>query len=124
MMKTLSITVPIAMLVGFTGTLLTLFGPNTLQAQYLKFAIMVALFLVIMVGCYWIVVAPGASNARRRESPSGREAEEGVLLLLVSREGLQEMSSSSPLFTRTPERVYPRSRTSALRLSTKLSSGE
>ena len=77
MMKTLSITVPIAMLVGFTGTLLTLFGPNTLQAQYLKFAIMVVLFLVIMVGCYWFLVVPNASSARRGENPSGREAEGG-----------------------------------------------
>jgi uncharacterized membrane protein len=77
MMKTLLITVPIAMLVGFTGTLLTLFGPNTLQAQYLKFAIMVVLFLVIMVGCYWFVVVPGARNARRRENPSGGDAEGG-----------------------------------------------
>jgi uncharacterized membrane protein len=76
MMKTLLITVPIAMLVGFTGTLFTLFGPNTLEAQYLKFAIMLVLFLIIMVGCYWFLVVPSESNARR-ENPSSRGAEEG-----------------------------------------------
>ena len=76
MMKTLLITVPIAMLVGLSGTVLTLFGPNTLEAQYLKFAIILVLFLVIMVGCYWFLVVPGGSNARR-ENPSGRDAEEG-----------------------------------------------
>jgi uncharacterized membrane protein len=36
MMKTVLITGSIAMVVGFCGTLLTLFGPNTLAAQYLK----------------------------------------------------------------------------------------
>jgi hypothetical protein len=30
-----------------------------------------------MVGCYWFVVVPGARNARRRENPSGGEAEGG-----------------------------------------------
>ena len=67
MIKTLLITVPIAMVVGFTGTLLTLFGPNTLNAQYLKFAIMLILFLVILVGSYWFVMVP-----------PGRERQQGA----------------------------------------------
>ena len=79
MIKTLLITVPIAMVVGFSGTLYTLFGPNTLEAQYLKFAIMLVLFLVIMVGCYWFLVVPSGGNARR-ENPSGRDTEEGGAL--------------------------------------------
>ena len=50
MMKTLLITVSISLVVGLSGTVLTLFGPNTLTAQYVKFAIMLLLFLVIVVG--------------------------------------------------------------------------
>ena len=67
MIKTLLITVPIAMLVGFTGTLLTLFGPNTLNAQYLKFAIMLLLFLVMLVGSYWFVMVPPGRERQERE---------------------------------------------------------
>ncbi len=76
MMKTVLITVAIAMVVGFSGTLLTLFGPNTLEAQYLKFAIMLLLFLVILVGSYWfVVVTPGRNGGR--ENPAGTDAEWG-----------------------------------------------
>ena len=80
MMKTILITGSIAMVVGFSGTLLTLFGPNTLGAQYVKFTIMLLLFLVILVGSYWFVmVPPGRERQQRerqqRENPSGREAE-------------------------------------------------
>lgn len=74
MMKTVLITGSIAMVVGFSGTLLTLFGPNTLAAQYVKFAIMLLLFLVILVGSYWFVMVPSARN-NRGENPSGRDAE-------------------------------------------------
>ena len=44
-----------AMVVGFSGTLLTLIGPNTLPAlpaQYVKFAILLLLFVVILIGSY------------------------------------------------------------------------
>jgi membrane-bound ClpP family serine protease len=64
-MKTLLITGSIAMVVGFSGTLLTLFGPNTIEAQYVKFAIMLLLFLVILVGSYWFVMVPTERTARR-----------------------------------------------------------
>jgi hypothetical protein len=67
MMKTILITGSIAMVVGFSGTLLTLFGPNTVEAQYVKFAIMVLLFLVILIGSYWFVMVP-----------PGRERQQGA----------------------------------------------
>jgi hypothetical protein len=76
MMKTVLITGSIAMVVGFSGTLLTLFGPNTLAAQYLKFAVMLLLFAVILIGAYWFLVVPTATNGRR-ENPTGRDAEGG-----------------------------------------------
>lgn len=71
MMKTILITGSIAMVVGFSGTLLTLFGPNTLEAQYIKFAIMLLLFLVILVGSYWFVVVP----PERQQQREGRSRE-------------------------------------------------
>jgi len=67
MIKTLLITVPIAMVVGLSGTVLTLFGPNTLNAQYLKFAIMLLLFLVMLVGSYWFVMVPPGREGQERE---------------------------------------------------------
>jgi hypothetical protein len=77
MMKTVLITGSIAMVVGFSGTLLTLFGPNTLAAQYLKFAVMLLLFLVILIGAYWFLVVPIGRHGRR-ENPTGRDAEGGT----------------------------------------------
>ena len=74
MIRTISITVAIAMVVGFSGTLLTLFGPNTLAAQYWKFAIMLLLFVVILVGAYWFVLVPTGSNGRR-ENPTGTDTQ-------------------------------------------------
>jgi hypothetical protein len=68
-MRTLLITGAIAMVVGFSGTLLTLFGPNTFEAQLVKFAIMLLLFLVILIGSYWFVmVPPGRDGGRERGS--------------------------------------------------------
>ena len=64
-MKTLLITGAIAMVVGFSGTLLTLFGPNTFEAQLVKFAIMLLLFVVILIGSYWFVMVPSGSAGRR-----------------------------------------------------------
>jgi O-antigen/teichoic acid export membrane protein len=75
MIKTLLITVPIALVVGLSGTVLTFFGPNTLEAQYVKFAIMLLLFLVMLVGSYWFVMVP-SERTGRKENPSGRDAEE------------------------------------------------
>jgi hypothetical protein len=72
MIKTLLITVPIALVVGLSGTVLTLFGPNTLNAQYVKFAIMLLLFLVMLVGSYWFVMVP---PGRERQEREGQERE-------------------------------------------------
>jgi len=77
-MRTLLITGAIAMVVGFSGTLLTLFGPNTFQAQLVKFAIMLVLFLVMLIGSYWFVMVPSDRTGRRRENPSGTDAEGGT----------------------------------------------
>jgi hypothetical protein len=73
-MKTLLITASIAMVVGFSGTLLTLFGPNTFEAQLVKFAIMLLLFLVILVGSYWFVMVP-TGRTGSRENRSTKDAE-------------------------------------------------
>jgi Tfp pilus assembly protein PilO len=74
MIKTLLITVPIALVVGLSGTVLTLFGPNTLNAQYVKFAIMLLLFLVMLVGSYWFVMVPPGRERQEREQQE-RETE-------------------------------------------------
>ena len=74
MIKTILITGSIAMVVGFSGTLLTLFGPNTLGAQYAKFTIMLLLFLVIVVGSYWFVMVPPGRERQQRDR-RGRETE-------------------------------------------------
>ena len=79
MIKTVLITGSIAVVVGFSGTLLTLFGPETPAAEYeyLKFAVMLILFLVILVGSYWFVMVPSGRNGRR-ENPTGRDTEGGT----------------------------------------------
>ena len=77
MMKTVLITGSIAMVVGFCGTLLTLFGPNTLAAQYLKFAVMLLVFAVILIGSYSFLVVPTGRNGRR-ETATGRDAKGGT----------------------------------------------
>ena len=77
MIKTVLITGAIAMVVGFSGTLLTLFGPRTVEAEYMKFAIMLLLFVVILIGSYWFVMVPSGRNGIR-ENPSGTDAEGGT----------------------------------------------
>ena len=76
-MKTVLITASIAMVVVLCVTLLTLFGPTTVASQYVKFAIMLVLFLVILVGSYWFVMVPSGRNGRR-ENPTDRDAEGGT----------------------------------------------
>lgn len=56
MIKTILITGTIGMIVGFGGTLMSLFGGGTLQMEYLEFVVMVALFLIMLIGAYWFVV--------------------------------------------------------------------
>jgi Na+/proline symporter len=75
--KTLLITGSIAVVVVLCVTLLTLFGPNTVASQYVKFAIMLVLFLVILIGSYWFVMVPSGRNGRR-ENPTDRDAEGGT----------------------------------------------
>jgi hypothetical protein len=77
MMKTVLIAGSIALVVGFSGTLLTLFGPKTQAAEYLKFAVMLLLFVVILIGSYWFVMVPSGRNGRR-ENPTGTDAEGGT----------------------------------------------
>jgi nitrogen fixation/metabolism regulation signal transduction histidine kinase len=76
-MKTVLITGSIAMVVVLCVTLLTLFGPTTVASQYVKFAIMLLLFLVILIGSYWFVMVPSGRNGRR-ENPTDRDAEGGT----------------------------------------------
>jgi len=45
------------MVVGFAGTLLTLFGDGSIRVEILEFAVALLLFLVMLVGAYWILVS-------------------------------------------------------------------
>ena len=65
--KTVLITGSIAMVVVLCVTLLTLFGPTTVASQYVKFAIMLLLFLVMLVGSYWFVMVPPGRERQERE---------------------------------------------------------
>ena len=57
MLKTILITGSIGMVVGFAGTLLTLFGSGSIRVEVLEFAVALLLFLVMLVGAYWILVS-------------------------------------------------------------------
>ena len=76
MIKTVLIAGSIALVVGFSGTLLTLFGPATQAAEYLKFAVMLLLFVVILIGSYWFVMVPSGRHGRR-ENSTGRDGDGG-----------------------------------------------
>jgi hypothetical protein len=56
MIKIILITGTIGMIVGFGGTLMSLFGGGTLQMEYLEFVVMLVLFLVMLLGAYWFVM--------------------------------------------------------------------
>jgi hypothetical protein len=79
MIKTVLIAGPIALVVALCGVLLTLFGPKTPAAEYeyVKFALMLILFLVILIGSYWFVMVPSGSNGGR-DNPTGRDGEGGT----------------------------------------------
>ena len=73
MLKTILITGSIGM-VGFAGTLLTLFGGGSIRVEYLEFAVALLLFLVMLIGAYWFVIGePGTREERqpkkKRRSP-------------------------------------------------------
>ena len=76
-MKTVLITGSIAMVVVLCVILLTLFGPTTVASQYVKFAIMMVLFLAILLGSYWFVMVPSGRNGST-ENPSDTDAEGGA----------------------------------------------
>jgi hypothetical protein len=50
MLKTVLVTGSIGMVVGFAGSLLTLFGGGTLSSEYVEFAVALILFVVILIG--------------------------------------------------------------------------
>jgi hypothetical protein len=73
-LKTILITGSIGMVIGFTGTLLTLFGGGSIRVEYLEFAVALLLFLVMLIGAYWFVIGePGTREERqpkkKRRSP-------------------------------------------------------
>jgi hypothetical protein len=74
MLNTILITGSIGMVIGFTGTLLTLFGGGSIRVEYLEFAVALLLFLVMLIGAYWFVIGePGTREERqpmkKRRSP-------------------------------------------------------
>ena len=62
MLKTILITGSIGMVVGFAGTLLTLFGGGSIRIEVVEFAVALLLFLVILFGAYWILVGTPDMN--------------------------------------------------------------
>jgi cation transporter-like permease len=56
MIKTVLITSSIGMVVGFAGSLLSMFGNGSFKMELVEFAVMVLLFLVMLVGAYWFVM--------------------------------------------------------------------
>jgi hypothetical protein len=72
--KTVLITGSIALVVVLCVVLLTLFGPTTVASQYVKFAIMLLLFVAMGVGSYWFVMVPSRWHGSR-EDQSARDAQ-------------------------------------------------
>jgi hypothetical protein len=67
-LKTILITGSIGMVIGFAGTLLTLFGGGTIRMEYLEFAVALLLFLVMLIGAYWFVMGePGTGEVRQQK---------------------------------------------------------
>ena len=66
MLKTILITGSIGMVVGFAGTLMTVFGGGSIRMEYLEFAVALLLFLVMLIGAYWFVISgPGAKVGKQ-----------------------------------------------------------
>ena len=70
-MKTVLITGSIAFVGVLCVVLLTLFGPTTVASQYVKFAIMMVLLVVILMGSYWFVMVPPGRGRQGRERREG-----------------------------------------------------
>jgi hypothetical protein len=62
LLKTIIITGSIGMVVGFAGTLLTLFGGGSIRLEFLEFAVALLLLLVMLIGAYWILMSTPGTN--------------------------------------------------------------
>ena len=71
MIKTILITGTIGMIVGFGGTLMSLFGGGTLMMEYLEFVVMLALFLIMLIGAYWFVMI---NPSREEKEPTAEKS--------------------------------------------------
>ena len=66
MIKTVLITSSIGMIIGFIGSLMSMFGNSSFSWELMEFAVMLLLFLVILIGSYWFVmVEPGRGRQER-----------------------------------------------------------
>jgi hypothetical protein len=65
MIKTILITGTIGMIVGFDGTLMSLFGGGTLLMEYLEFVVMLVLFVVMLIGAYWFVMVNPSKEVKK-----------------------------------------------------------
>jgi len=65
MIKTILITGTIGMIVGFGGTLMSLFGGGTLLMEYLEFVVMLVLFVVMLIGAYWFVMVNPSQEVKK-----------------------------------------------------------
>jgi hypothetical protein len=74
-LKTILITGSIGMVVGFTGTLLTLFGGGSIRVEYLEFAVALLLFLVMLIGAYWFVIGEPGTREKRQPKKKRRSPE-------------------------------------------------
>ena len=69
MIKTVLTTGSIGMIIGFCGTLLTLFGDGSVRMEYVEFAVALLLFLVMLIGSYWFVMVEPA-KVKKKQLPS------------------------------------------------------
>jgi hypothetical protein len=74
-LKTILITGSIGMVVGFAGTLLTLFGGGGIRVEYLEFAVALLLFLVMLIGAYWFVIGEPGTREERKPKKKRRSPE-------------------------------------------------
>jgi hypothetical protein len=65
MIKTILISGTIGMIVGFGGTLMSLFGGGSLLMEYLEFVVMLVLFLVMLIGAYWFVMVNPSKEVKK-----------------------------------------------------------
>jgi hypothetical protein len=70
-LRTILITGSIGMVVGFSGTLLTMFGGGSVRVEYLEFAVALLLFLIMLIGAYWFVVGEPGTGEERQPKKKG-----------------------------------------------------